>query len=186
MALPAAVAAVAALARSVGEEEPLREHREQASPACPLLRGGADAVESSSHLSPERRMRPPDARLRWREPGESRHGEGGGGRAAGGEGAGEPLSWGIGAGGEQAGAAVGCGKEAGELGEARERVSQQYFSLTTNQPPATSRNQPAVLFSQNKPAPAIGHQPTEQARSTYATVLVGKVPSLMAIQQRRS
>jgi hypothetical protein len=32
-----------------------------------------------------------------------------------------------------------------------------------NQPPATSRNQPAVLFSQNKPAPAISHQPTEQA-----------------------
>jgi hypothetical protein len=33
-----------------------------------------------------------------------------------------------------------------------------------NQPPATSRNQPAVLFSQNKPAPAISHQPTEQVR----------------------
>jgi hypothetical protein len=42
-------------------------------------------------------------------------------------------------------------------------TSQQYFSLTTNQPPATSRNQPAVLFSHNKPAPAISHQPTEQA-----------------------
>jgi hypothetical protein len=28
--------------------------------------------------------------------------------------------------------------------------------------PATS-NQPAVLFSQNKPAPVISHQPTEQA-----------------------
>jgi hypothetical protein len=42
-------------------------------------------------------------------------------------------------------------------------TSQQYFSLRTNQPPATSRNQPAVLFSQNKPAPAIIHQPTEQA-----------------------
>jgi hypothetical protein len=41
-------------------------------------------------------------------------------------------------------------------------TSQQYFSLTRNQPPATSRNQPAVLFSQNKPAPAISHQPTEQ------------------------
>jgi hypothetical protein len=36
-------------------------------------------------------------------------------------------------------------------------TSQQYFSLRTN--PATSRNQPAVLFSQNKPAPAISHQP---------------------------
>jgi hypothetical protein len=34
-------------------------------------------------------------------------------------------------------------------------TSQHYFSLRTNQPPATSRNQPAVLFSQNKPAPAI-------------------------------
>jgi hypothetical protein len=42
-------------------------------------------------------------------------------------------------------------------------TSQQYFSLRTNQPPATSRNQPAVIFSQNKPAPAISHQPTEQA-----------------------
>jgi hypothetical protein len=42
-------------------------------------------------------------------------------------------------------------------------TSQQYFSLRTNQPPATNRNQPAVLFSQNKPAPAISHQPTEQA-----------------------
>jgi hypothetical protein len=42
-------------------------------------------------------------------------------------------------------------------------TSQQYFSLRTNQPLATSQNQPAVLFSQNKPAPAISHQPTEQA-----------------------
>jgi hypothetical protein len=40
-------------------------------------------------------------------------------------------------------------------------TSQQYFSLRTNQPLATSRNQPAVFFSQNKPAPAISHQPTE-------------------------
>jgi hypothetical protein len=46
-------------------------------------------------------------------------------------------------------------------------TSQQYFSLRTNQPPATSRNQPAVPFSQNKPAPAISHQPTEQAASQY-------------------
>jgi hypothetical protein len=42
-------------------------------------------------------------------------------------------------------------------------TSQQYFYLRTNQPPATSRNQSAVIFSQNKPAPAISHQPTEQA-----------------------
>jgi hypothetical protein len=50
-------------------------------------------------------------------------------------------------------------------------TSQQYFSLRTNQPPATSRNQPSVLFSQNNPAPAISHQPTEQARGQdmYAT-----------------
>jgi hypothetical protein len=34
-------------------------------------------------------------------------------------------------------------------------TSQQYFSLRTNQP--------AVLFSQNKPAPTIRHQPIEQA-----------------------
>jgi hypothetical protein len=44
-------------------------------------------------------------------------------------------------------------------------TSQQYFSLRTNQPPATSQNQPAVLFTQNKPAPAISHQTTEQAVS---------------------
>jgi hypothetical protein len=45
-------------------------------------------------------------------------------------------------------------------------ISQQYFSLRTNQPPATSQNQPAVLFSLNKPAPVISHQPTEQAAGT--------------------
>jgi hypothetical protein len=33
-------------------------------------------------------------------------------------------------------------------------TSQQYFSLRTNHPPATSRNQPAVFFFQNKSAPA--------------------------------
>jgi hypothetical protein len=47
-------------------------------------------------------------------------------------------------------------------------TSQQYFSLRTNQPPATSRNQPAVLFSQNKSAPATSHQPTEQADGLWA------------------
>jgi hypothetical protein len=51
-------------------------------------------------------------------------------------------------------------------------TSQQYFSLRTNQPPATSQNQPAVLFSQNKPAPAISHQPTEQADEL---VIAGKL-----------
>jgi hypothetical protein len=40
---------------------------------------------------------------------------------------------------------------------------QQYFSLRTNQPPAISHNQAAVLFSQNKPAQAINHQSTEHA-----------------------
>jgi hypothetical protein len=38
-------------------------------------------------------------------------------------------------------------------------TSQRYFSLRTNQPPATNQNQPAVLFSQNEPAPAISHHP---------------------------
>jgi hypothetical protein len=50
-------------------------------------------------------------------------------------------------------------------------TSQQYFSLRTNQPPA---NQPGVLFSQNKPAPAISHQPNEQAVQRQA------VPTLRA------
>jgi hypothetical protein len=50
-------------------------------------------------------------------------------------------------------------------------TSQQYFSLRTNQSPATSQNQPAVLFSQNKPAPAISHQPTEQADYSFGEVL---------------
>jgi hypothetical protein len=54
-------------------------------------------------------------------------------------------------------------------------TSQQYFSLKTNQPPATSRNQPAVLFSQNKPAPAISHQPTEQAAHLDAKLHCGHV-----------
>jgi hypothetical protein len=40
-------------------------------------------------------------------------------------------------------------------------ASSTFLSERTS--PATSRNQPAVLFSQNKPAPAISHQPTEQA-----------------------
>jgi hypothetical protein len=40
-------------------------------------------------------------------------------------------------------------------------TSQQYFSLRTNQPPAT--NQPAALFSQKKSAPATNNQPNEHA-----------------------
>jgi hypothetical protein len=41
-------------------------------------------------------------------------------------------------------------------------ISHQPAVLFSQNKPATS-NQPAVLFSQNKPAPAISHQPTEQA-----------------------
>jgi hypothetical protein len=39
-------------------------------------------------------------------------------------------------------------------------ASSTFLSQQTN-------NQPAVLFSQNKPAPAISHQPTEQAVLSY-------------------
>jgi hypothetical protein len=41
-------------------------------------------------------------------------------------------------------------------------ISHQPAVLFSQNKPATS-NQPAVPFSQNKPAPAISHQPTEQA-----------------------
>jgi hypothetical protein len=41
-------------------------------------------------------------------------------------------------------------------------ISHQPAVLFSQNKPATT-NQPAVLFSQNKPAPAISHQPTEQA-----------------------
>jgi hypothetical protein len=41
-------------------------------------------------------------------------------------------------------------------------ISHQPAVLFSQNKPATS-NQPAVLFSQNKSAPAISHQPTEQA-----------------------
>jgi hypothetical protein len=41
-------------------------------------------------------------------------------------------------------------------------ISHQPTVLFSQNKPATS-NQPTVLFSQNKPAPAISHQPTEQA-----------------------
>jgi hypothetical protein len=36
-------------------------------------------------------------------------------------------------------------------------------SSTFSQNKSATSNQPAVLFSQNKPAPAINHQPNEQA-----------------------
>jgi hypothetical protein len=38
-------------------------------------------------------------------------------------------------------------------------TSQQYFSFRTNQPPTISQQ----YFSHNKSAPAISHQPNEQA-----------------------
>jgi hypothetical protein len=41
-------------------------------------------------------------------------------------------------------------------------ISHQPAVLFSQNKPAIS-NQPAVLYSQNKPAPAISHQPTEQA-----------------------
>jgi hypothetical protein len=41
-------------------------------------------------------------------------------------------------------------------------ISHQPAVLFSQNKPATN-NQPTVLFSQNKPAPAISHQPTEQA-----------------------
>jgi hypothetical protein len=41
-------------------------------------------------------------------------------------------------------------------------ISHQPTVLFSHNEPATS-NQPTVPFSQNKPAPAISHQPTEQA-----------------------
>jgi hypothetical protein len=46
-------------------------------------------------------------------------------------------------------------------------VSAQLIShrpaVLFSQNKSTTNNQPTVLFSQNKPAPAINHQPTEQA-----------------------
>jgi hypothetical protein len=41
-------------------------------------------------------------------------------------------------------------------------ISHQPTVLLSQNKPVTS-NQPAVLLSQNKPAPAISHQPNEQA-----------------------
>jgi hypothetical protein len=45
-------------------------------------------------------------------------------------------------------------------------ISNQPAVLFSHNKPATS-NQPAVLISQNKPAPAISHQPAEQARIKF-------------------
>jgi hypothetical protein len=47
-------------------------------------------------------------------------------------------------------------------------ISHQPAVLFSQNKPATS-NQPAVLFSQNKSAPAISHQPNEQAVEALQT-----------------
>jgi hypothetical protein len=48
-------------------------------------------------------------------------------------------------------------------------TSQQYFF---SQNKSATSNQPAVLFSQNKPALAISHQPTEQAATLFCCCAV--------------
>jgi hypothetical protein len=54
-------------------------------------------------------------------------------------------------------------------------LPERGYIRSAYQPPAIctflseqTSNQPAVLFSQNKPAPAISHQPTEHAADSYA------------------
>jgi hypothetical protein len=42
-------------------------------------------------------------------------------------------------------------------------TDHKYFSIGTNTDTSNQSTQPAVLFFQNKPAPAISHQPTEHA-----------------------
>jgi hypothetical protein len=60
-------------------------------------------------------------------------------------------------------------------------ISHQPAVLFSQNKPATS-NQPAVLFSQKKPAPAISHQPTEQAvgRKSIDVLLIGLGPCQLA------
>jgi hypothetical protein len=48
-------------------------------------------------------------------------------------------------------------------------ISHQPAVLFSQNKPATG-NQPAVLFSQNKPAPAISHQPNKQTDNTRTEV----------------
>jgi hypothetical protein len=50
-------------------------------------------------------------------------------------------------------------------------ISHQPAVLFSQNKPATS-NQPTVLFSQNKLAPAISHQPTEQVAKQRTTILL--------------
>jgi hypothetical protein len=54
-------------------------------------------------------------------------------------------------------------------------ISHQPAVLFSQNKPATS-NQPAVLFSQNKSAPAISHQPNEQA--AYAPCMHASIQSV--------
>jgi hypothetical protein len=49
--------------------------------------------------------------------------------------------------------------------------SHQPAVLFSQNKPATG-NQPAVLFSHNKPAPTISHQPNEQAGSSFRAVFL--------------
>jgi hypothetical protein len=57
-----------------------------------------------------------------------------------------------------------CRKSLGDALNQPVRLAYQTPASSTQNKPATS-NQPAVLFSQNKPAPASSHQPTEQAEN---------------------
>jgi hypothetical protein len=62
-------------------------------------------------------------------------------------------------------------------------ISHQPALLFSQTKPATS-NQPAVLFSQNKPAPAISHQPTEQAG--YPGLFRGRQGCLLQTKTHRA
>jgi hypothetical protein len=70
-----------------------------------------------------------------------------------------------------------CAQEPSPCSLGLSATRQQYFSLRTNSP--TTSNQPAVLFFQNKPAPAISHQSTEQAVPSFTAL-----PARVAIAHR--
>jgi hypothetical protein len=59
-------------------------------------------------------------------------------------------------------------------------ISHQPAVFFSQNKPATS-NQPAVLFSQNKPAPAISHQPNEQAATSCALDSKPSTPGTEAV-----
>jgi hypothetical protein len=53
-----------------------------------------------------------------------------------------------------------------------QQATNALFLVIRHPPAALTINQPAVLFSQNKSAPSISHQPTERAaRCNYCTVI---------------